>query len=121
MRLLLYLTLAALLSTCSHPPSLLDQVLATGELRVVTRAAPSSYFVAPDGPSGAEFDLVRGFADELGVALIIESVESVSEIVPRLLSGQAHMAAAGLSITESRLEFLDFGHPYESVDMAPNP
>jgi membrane-bound lytic murein transglycosylase F len=53
----------------------------------------------------------------LGVALVIEPVASVSEILPRLLSGKVHMAAAGLSITESRLEFLNFGHPYQTVDM----
>jgi len=117
MRQLFYIAIAALLGTCSSPPPLLDQILEVGELRVVTRDSPSSYVVDPDGPSGPEFDLVRAFADELGVALIIQSVDSVSEIVPRLLAGQAHMAAAGLSITESRLQFLNFGHPYESVDM----
>ena len=27
------------------------------------------------------------------------------------------MAAAGLSITDSRREYLNFGHPYKSVDV----
>ena len=117
MRVLLVIALAALLGTCSTPPPLLDQILEIGELRVVTRDTPSSYVVGPDGPSGPEFDLTRAFADELGVALYIESVDSVSEIVPKLLSGKAHMAAAGLSITQSRQEFLNFGYPYEAVDM----
>ena len=117
MRVLLVITVAALLGTCSTPPDLLDQILEVGELRVVTRDSPSSYVIGPDGPSGPEFDLVRAFADDLGVALYIESVDSVSEIVPKLLSGKAHMAAAGLSITQSRQEFLNFGFPYESVDM----
>jgi membrane-bound lytic murein transglycosylase F len=117
MRPLLYIVTAGLIGTCSAPPSLLDQVREVGELRVVTRDAPSAAFIGPDGPSGPEFDLVQGFADELGVALVIESVSSVSEIVPRLLEGRVHMAAAGLSITESRKEYVNFGHPYESVDM----
>jgi len=117
MRSLLYIALAALVGTCSSPPPLLDQIREIGELRVVTRDSPSSYVIGPDGPSGPEFDLVQAFADELGVALVIESVASVSEIVPRLLNGRVHMAAAGLSITESRLEYLNFGHPYETVDM----
>ncbi len=106
-----------MLGTCSSPPPLLDQVLETGELRVVTRDSPTAFILGPDGPSGPEFDLVQQFADELGVTLVVESVDSVSEILPRLLSGEAHMAAAGLSITESRREFLNFGHPYETVDM----
>ncbi len=117
MRLLLYIAVAALLGTCSSSPALLDQILETGKLRVVTRDTPSSYVIDVSGPSGPEFDLAQAFADELGVALILESVSSVSEIVPRLVSGRAHMAAAGLSITRSRQQFLNFSYPYESVDM----
>ena len=117
MRVLLIITLAGLIGTCSSPPPLLDQVLDTGELRVVTRNSPTSYTISPDGPTGPEFDLVQAFADELGVELVIQSVESVSEILPLLLSGEAHMAAAGLSVTDSRREYLNFGHPYESVDI----
>ena len=117
MRILLIITLAGLIGTCSTPPPLLEQVLETGTLRVVTRDSPTSYTITPDGPSGPEFDLVQAFAEDLGVALVIEPVANVSEIMPKLLSGEAHMAAAGLSITESRQEYLHFGHPYESVDV----
>ncbi len=117
MRLLLIITLAALIGTCSSPPSILDQVLDTGELRVVTRDSPTSYTIGPDGPAGPEFDLVQAFADDLGVTLVIDPVASISEILPKLVSGEAHMAAAGLSIIDSRLEFLNFGHPYKSVDV----
>ena len=117
MRLLTIITLAALIGTCSSPPSILEQVLETGELRVVTRDSPTSYTIGPDGPSGPEYDLVQAFADELGVTLLVESVESVSEILPKLLSGDAHMAAAGLSVTDDRRKYLSFGHPYKTVDV----
>ena len=117
MRLLLYITLAALLGTCSSPPPLLDQVLETGQLRVVTRNSPVSYLEGPDGPSGPEFDLVSAFARDLGVELVITTVDSISEILPHMIDGNSHMAAAGLSITESRRDFLNFGHPYEAVNM----
>ncbi len=109
--------MAVLVGTCSSAPSLLDQVVEVGELRVVTRHSPTTYFVGPDGPAGPEFDLVRGFAEQLGVTLVISTVDNVSEILPRLISGESHMAAAGLSITESRREYLSFGHPYDTVDM----
>jgi membrane-bound lytic murein transglycosylase F len=117
LRPLSYAIVAALVGTCSSQPPLLDQVLDLGELRVVTRNTPTTYFVGPEGPAGPEYDLVRGFADELGVSLVIETVESVSEITPHLLSGKAHMAAAGLSVTDARREYFDFGYPYASVDM----
>ena len=117
MRLLFYTLVAVLVGTCSSAPSLLDQVVEVGELRVVTRHSPTTYFVGPDGPAGPEFDLVRGFAEQLGVTLVVSTVDNVSEILPQLVSGESHMAAAGLSITESRREYLSFGHPYDTVDM----
>ena len=117
LRLLFIAILAGLIGTCSAPPSMLEHVLELGELRVVTRNTPTAYFIGPDGPAGPEYDLVLGFAEELGVTLIIETVDSVSEILPRVANDSAHMAAAGLSMTESRREFLSFGHPYNSVDM----
>ncbi len=117
MRLIIIFTLTVLIGTCSSPPPLLDQVLETGELRVVTRDSPTAYIITPDGPSGPEFDLAQAFADDLGVALIIDPVASISEILPRLISGKSHMAAAGLSITDTRREYLNFGHPYKSVDV----
>jgi membrane-bound lytic murein transglycosylase F len=117
LRPIVIITLAGLIGTCSSPPPLLDQVLEKGELRVVTRDSPTAYTIGPDGPSGPEFDLVQAFADELGVKLVIEPVRNTSEILPKLMSGEAHMAAAGLSITDTRLEYLNFGHPYQSVDI----
>lgn len=117
MRLALYIALAALLGTCSTAPSLLDQILEVGQLRVVTRDSPTAFVDGPEGPSGPEYDLVQAFAEDLGVALVIETVQSVSEVLPHLLEGKAHMAAAGLSITDSRRDYVDFGHPYEMVDM----
>lgn len=117
MRLILVVAIAGLLGTCSSAPPLLDQILETGELRVVTRDTPTAYVIGPDGPSGPEYDLVKAFAEELGVELVIETVQSVAEVMPFLMSGKAHMAAAGLSITESRREYANFGHPYQVVDM----
>jgi membrane-bound lytic murein transglycosylase F len=117
LRLVLYIALAALLGTCSSAPSLLDQVFEVGELRVVTRDSPTAFVDGPDGPSGPEYDLAQAFADDLGVALVIETVQSVSEVLPRLIEGKAHMAAAGLSITDTRRDYVNFGHPYEMVDM----
>ena len=118
MRVLLVITIAGLVGTCSSPPPLLDQVLEIGELRVVTRHSPTAYVVAPDGrPSGPEFDLAQAFADDLGVELIVETVQSVSEVLPFMLTGKAHLAAAGLSVTPARREYVNFGHPYDLVDM----
>ncbi len=117
MRVFITLLTASLLATCSSRPDLLEKVLATGELRVVTRNSPTAYVFGEDGPGGPEYDLVQAFADDLGVALVVDAVDSVAEVVPTLLEGRSDMAAAGLSVTDSRRRFLNFGHPYQTVDM----
>jgi len=108
--------IAGLLSTCSTHPPLLDQIVDLGELRVATRQSPTSYYEGVDGPAGPEYDLARGFAEQLGVELVILPVVSVADIVPSLVNGDAHMAAAGLSVTQSRLEYTRFSQPYDQVD-----
>jgi hypothetical protein len=68
-----------LLATCAHPPSLLQEVKTLGELRVVTRDGPNTYYDAIDGPAGPEYDLLKGFARHLGVKLRLTVVERPSE------------------------------------------
>ncbi len=117
LRLISYVFVALLVGTCSSPPPLIDQVLRLGELHVVTRNTPTTYFIGPDGPAGPEYDLAIGFAEALGVELVVHTVDSVAEVMPFLLAGKAHFAAAGLSATNSRRDYLDFGFPYNTVDM----
>ncbi len=117
MRVIFYTVIGLLVGTCSDAPPLVDQVKLLGELHVVTRNTPTTYYIGPEGPAGPEYDLVAGLAEQLGVDLVIHTVDSVAEVMPYLLSGKVHMAAAGLSATEARREYLDFGYPYNTVDM----
>ena len=89
--------------------------MAEGELRVATRNSPTTYYLGPEGPVGIEYDLARGFADWLGVELTIYSLDSIAEMIPEVVSGRAHVAAGGLSVTEKRQERVDFGPPYREV------
>ncbi len=106
---------AAVIGTCSHPPSLLDEVRQTGELRVVTRNGPTAYFEDGGGPSGPEYDLLRGFAEELGVRLQLVVVAKSAQVLPALLSGEAHLAAAGLTISPEAERLVDFGPVYQQI------
>lgn len=105
----------ALLGTCQRVPSTLEQILALGELRVVTRNSPTAYYLGADGPEGPEYDLIRQFAAELGVALYIFTVPGFADIRASVANGQAHIAAAGLSISDTWGENVSFGPPYQQV------
>ena len=109
------LVACGMLATCGSPPSLLEQVLLSGELRVATRNGPGTFYHGPDEPRGVDYDLARGFADWLGVELGIYTVDRFPQILADVRSGKAHVGAASLSVTESRREVVDFGPSYLNV------
>ena len=87
----------------------------TGEFRVVTRNSPATFYYGPDEPRGIDYELAKGYADRLGVELRIYIADQFWQIFPDVDSGKAHIGAAGLSVTEPRLELVDFGPPYQSI------
>ena len=115
MKPLLIVCLAALLATCGQPPSLLEEVLALGELRAVTRNSPTTYYTCANGPEGPEYDLIKGFATFLGVNLNLQTADRYADLIPSVESGRAHVAAAGLTITPERSIRVNFGPSYGDV------
>ncbi|MDH4022111.1 MAG: transporter substrate-binding domain-containing protein, partial [Gammaproteobacteria bacterium] len=115
MRHVLIIVLAALLTTCGVQPTLLEEVRALGELRVVTRNSPITYFIGQAGPEGPDYDLVQGFADHLGVRLKLVEAKRFSDVLSDVEAGRAHLAAAGLTVTTGRARRVDFGPPYQQV------
>ena len=107
MRHVLIILLAALLTTCGVRPTLLEEVRALGELRVVTRNSPITYFIGQAGPEGPDYDLVQGFADHLGVRLKLVQADRFGDLLSAVESGRAHLAAAGSLVL--RLLFRDAG------------
>ena len=110
--------LSVLLNTCTHSPSILDQIQTIGELRVVTRESSSTYYQGPDGPLGLEYELAKRFAEYLDVNLVMSAPNDFSDVIPQILSGEAHLAAAGLSVTGPREEYLMFGPAF--LESTPN-
>src|SRR5882757_7438264 len=104
------------LGSCTPLPSVINQIMILGELRVVTRTSPLAFYRgADDLPEGPEYDLARRFADELGVKLVITPVRSYDEIYGALASGRAHLAAAALKVPAKPIEGVEFGPVYQRV------
>ncbi len=113
--LLVLLLLPVLLSCSFFANNKLKAVKSAGELVVLTRASPTTYYDTPEGPAGFEYDLVKSFADYLGVKPRFIVAEKFSNIIPRLLNGDADIAAAGITVTEARSKLIQFGPPYEEI------
>lgn len=106
---------ACALTTCTPSVTALDKVRTTGVLRVATVNSPTSYFVGPDGATGFDYDLVSGFAKQLGVELRIEVVASAPDALELARQGKVDMAAAGLAVTPQREALVSFSPPVRSV------
>ena len=105
-----------MLGACVEKPSTLERVKEDGVLRVITRNSPATYFEDRNGETGFEYELVKRFADDLGVELKIETADNLDDMFNQL--GQPDgpvLAAAGLVSSENRLQQAKFSHPYLEV------
>ncbi|MGK0673313.1 MAG: membrane-bound lytic murein transglycosylase MltF [Halothiobacillaceae bacterium] len=97
-------------------PTLLEDVLNKGVLRVATREGPLTYFKNENGEvSGLEADLVQAFAATLGVKVEFIPATSLNEVYAMVRRGQVHMGAAGLTISPERMQEVNFGPSYMQV------
>ncbi len=104
-----------LLATCSQPPGLLEKILASGELRVVTRNSPDAYYLGSQGPEGPSYELASRFAEYLGVQLRLYSAPTRETAINEVTSGRAHIAAAGLSTGIELPPGVDFAPGYHLI------
>ncbi|AZL75333.1 membrane-bound lytic murein transglycosylase MltF [Pseudomonas sichuanensis] len=105
-----------MLGACVEKPSTLERVKEDGVLRVITRNSPATYFQDRNGETGFEYELVKRFADDLGVKLQIETADNLDQLFDQLgkPSGPV-LAAAGLVSSERRTTQAKFSHPYLEV------
>jgi membrane-bound lytic murein transglycosylase F len=93
----------------------LSQIRDDGQIRIITRNAPTTYYEGRDGPEGYEFELTQAFAEHLGVEVEYRLVDNVDEILRLTAAGEVHLAAAGLTRTDTRRERGLFGPGYMTV------
>lgn len=122
MRTLLILLLGLALSACERPITPKEEILlpssVSKELVIVTHNGPNTYYVNGEGEhAGLEYDLAMLFAKYLGPDYQVKFlvVDNISKVIPTLMSGKAHIAAADLSVTPIRSRLVNFTKPYQEV------
>ena len=94
---------------------MVEQIKKDGQLIVVTRNSPTTYYEDVDGPAGLEYEMAKLFAEELGVELTLLIPDSFDDLLAQVASNSVHIAAAGLTITDERKKIFQFGPAYQEV------
>lgn len=113
-RSVLLMLLVLALSACTGD-AYIERIQDEGKLVVVTRNAPTTYYVGRDGATGFEYDLVSAFAEHLGVEVELVVRDNPGEILAMIAAGEADIAAAGLTRTQQRQQRVLFSHSYQEV------
>jgi len=102
---------------CDHPlfQNDLEAIKSRGELIVITRNNTTCYFEGPHGPTGFEYDLVKAFADHLGVEVHPLVIEDEADMIEALLNGKADIIAAGIPFGRQSARLLTLGPGYLEV------
>ena len=86
----------------------LPQIVESGELRVITMENSLSYFVSGDEDMGYEYDLVRNYADHIGVPVKLIVARSINEMKQLLLDGAGDVIAYRYACSRKNREELAF-------------
>lgn len=87
---------------------ILKRIKSEGKLRVLTTYSGTSYFLYRGQPMGFEYELLKRFADHLGVELEIVVSQNIDSLLNNLNSGEIDLVAHGITITSDRKEEVNF-------------
>jgi peptidoglycan lytic transglycosylase F len=95
--------------------STLDEILKTKKLNVVLLNSPSTYYIGISEAQGFEYDLLKAYADHLGVELNITTAHTVKEAIELSKNPDIHITSASITRTPQREKIFNFGPSYFEV------
>ncbi len=97
--------------------SLLKKIKQRGKLIVLTINLPTTYYYDRDNNlAGPEYDMTQSFAKSLHVKVEYKVYDSTQAVLKALRNNEGDLAAAGLTITDTRKKEFDFGPAYQTVN-----
>ncbi|MEN8116801.1 MAG: transporter substrate-binding domain-containing protein [Bacteroidota bacterium] len=86
----------------------LEDIKKEGVLNVLTTYSSTSYFLYKGQPMGYEYELLKRFAEHLGVELKLVISNNIDSMYRELTTGEVDLIAHGLTITSKRKELVHF-------------
>ncbi len=89
----------------------LPEILKKGKLTVLAENSSTSFFIYRGKKMGFEYEVLREFANELGVELEIRIVDNLDELTDLLNDGEGDLVACNYTVTKERCRLIDFSVP----------
>jgi membrane-bound lytic murein transglycosylase F len=89
----------------------LERVKAQKKLVAVLDNTTTNYYIYRGEPLGYQYEILKAFAESLGVTLEIRIVDDVAESFRMLDEGRCDLLAQSLTVTKARAKKVDFSVP----------
>lgn len=91
-------------------------ILPNGVLIMGTLYGKQTYYLGPEGPTGFEYELAKGFAEYLKSNLVVLPFFSFQELTYQLAQGNIDFIATGLQTPAASNDEARWGPVYQTVD-----
>jgi membrane-bound lytic murein transglycosylase F len=98
-----------------HTQTILEKIKKDKTLNVVLLNSPSTYYIGTDGKQGFEYELLKAYANYLGVTLNITVAHTTKEAIELSKNPNIHITSAALAKTQIQEERFNFGPSYNEV------
>lgn len=105
------------LKNCYVKKADLPYILESGRLTVVTDSGSTGFAFKNDSIYGFQYEMVKAFADSLGVELQISQVNDPKKALEGLLSGEYDIVANAMPITSNLQQGIVFCDPFFSSSL----
>lgn len=89
----------------------LPGILKRGKIIVLAENSATSYFIYKGKKLGFEYEILKEFAEDLGVAIEVKLVNDLTEMHEKLNAGEGDFIACNYTVTMDRKEDIEFTEP----------
>lgn len=89
----------------------LDSIKNEGTLKALINYSSTSYFLYKGNPMGFEYELLKKYTKHIGVELEVVPIGNMDSVFVALNRGEGDVAASNFTITQERLQQVDFTIP----------
>ena len=90
----------------------LPEILQKGKLTVLAENSSTSYFIYKGKKMGFEYEILKLFAEEMGVELEIKVVQNLDSLISMLNRGEGDLIACNYTVTRERNKVISFSTPF---------